>query len=144
MISKILKAIINNIQTFFVIWVVLLILNQIFIFHACFKSYCLLASLPHTGIIAAIITYFMIEEEIKQDKSVEKKPESDTRKNNMNSEYTLVNEDIGSEEIEDVKEPFCPKCGSKMVLRTAKKGKYVGQKFWGCTKYPKCSAILQI
>jgi restriction system protein len=30
----------------------------------------------------------------------------------------------------------CPKCGSEMVLRTAKKGKYAGQKFWGCTGFP--------
>lgn len=28
----------------------------------------------------------------------------------------------------------CSKCGSKMVLRTAK----TGNQFWGCSKYPKC------
>jgi len=33
--------------------------------------------------------------------------------------------------------PHCPKCGSKMVLRTAKRGT-VGKQFWGCILFPKC------
>ena len=32
----------------------------------------------------------------------------------------------------------CPKCSSPMSLRTAKKGKNPGSKFWGCNKYPRC------
>jgi hypothetical protein len=32
----------------------------------------------------------------------------------------------------------CPGCNSHMVLRTAKKGKYRGRQFWGCSRYPKC------
>jgi restriction system protein len=32
----------------------------------------------------------------------------------------------------------CPLCGSKMVLRTAKKGPNAGEKFWGCPDFPKC------
>jgi ribosomal protein L37E len=36
---------------------------------------------------------------------------------------------------------LCPKCGSKMVLRIARKGEYANQKFWGCSKYPQCRAI---
>jgi len=35
-------------------------------------------------------------------------------------------------------ETLCHVCGSKMVLRIAKKGKNAGQQFWGCTNYPKC------
>ena len=38
----------------------------------------------------------------------------------------------------------CPKCGSPMVLREAKKGKNIGKKFWGCSKFPKCRAIVNI
>ena len=34
--------------------------------------------------------------------------------------------------------PACPKCGTPMVLRTAKKGEQAGEKFWGCQNYPKC------
>jgi ribosomal protein L37AE/L43A len=32
----------------------------------------------------------------------------------------------------------CPKCGSKLVERTAKKGTKVGSKFLGCENYPRC------
>ena len=40
--------------------------------------------------------------------------------------------------------PRCPKCGSEMVLRTAKRGDNQGGKFWGCLKYPECRGILNI
>lgn len=33
---------------------------------------------------------------------------------------------------------ICPRCGSSLVLRTAKKGKNVGKDFFGCSNYPKC------
>jgi predicted RNA-binding Zn-ribbon protein involved in translation (DUF1610 family) len=39
--------------------------------------------------------------------------------------------------------PNCPKCGSEMVLRTAKSGTNQGEKFWGCSNYPKCHGILK-
>jgi len=32
----------------------------------------------------------------------------------------------------------CPRCGSKLVIRTAKKGPNAGSKFLGCEDYPKC------
>lgn len=32
----------------------------------------------------------------------------------------------------------CPKCGGELILRTAKMGQSVGQKFWGCSNFPKC------
>lgn len=32
----------------------------------------------------------------------------------------------------------CPLCGGEMVLRTARKGTKAGEKFWGCSSYPKC------
>ena len=38
----------------------------------------------------------------------------------------------------------CPKCGNKMVLRTAKRGANVGKQFWGCSAYPKCKVIQNI
>ena len=37
----------------------------------------------------------------------------------------------------------CPKCGNKMVLRTAKKGKFAGQRFWGCSTFPSCQGIIK-
>lgn len=32
----------------------------------------------------------------------------------------------------------CPSCGSKLVERTARKGRNAGKKFLGCDAYPKC------
>lgn len=39
--------------------------------------------------------------------------------------------------------PFCPKCGSRMVLRTAGSGPKRGQQFWGCPSYPQCAAVFR-
>lgn len=38
--------------------------------------------------------------------------------------------------------PRCPRCGSSMVLRTAKRGTHSGEQFWGCSTYPACGATL--
>lgn len=40
--------------------------------------------------------------------------------------------------------PSCPKCGGSMVLRETKKGKNIGKKFWGCSKFPQCRGIMNI
>lgn len=37
--------------------------------------------------------------------------------------------------------PPCPKCGSAMVLRTARKGANAGNSFWGCQRYPACKGV---
>ena len=42
------------------------------------------------------------------------------------------------------KENICPECGGKLVVRTASTGKYAGNKFWGCSNYPKCRFIKNI
>ncbi len=39
--------------------------------------------------------------------------------------------------------PVCPKCGSAMILRTAKTGANRGHQFWGCSKFPDCRGIVQ-
>jgi ABC-type multidrug transport system fused ATPase/permease subunit len=31
--------------------------------------------------------------------------------------------------------PSCPCCGSRMTMRTARRGRYRGQRFWGCSHY---------
>jgi hypothetical protein len=38
----------------------------------------------------------------------------------------------------------CPKCGDPMVQRSAKQGANAGNKFWGCTNYPRCKGIRAI
>lgn len=35
-------------------------------------------------------------------------------------------------------EKTCPRCGSSLILRTATKGTNVGNKFYGCSSFPKC------
>lgn len=40
--------------------------------------------------------------------------------------------------------PNCPVCGSTMILRTAKRGRYKGQDFWGCSRFPNCTAIVNL
>lgn len=32
----------------------------------------------------------------------------------------------------------CPKCGKPLVMREARRGAYIGEKFWGCTGFPQC------
>jgi len=42
----------------------------------------------------------------------------------------------------DYTTPTCPRCGIKMKLRSARKGKNSGNKFWGCVNYPRCRSTL--
>ncbi len=37
----------------------------------------------------------------------------------------------------------CPKCKSDMVLRESKKGPNAGNKFWGCSTFPKCRSVVK-
>lgn len=38
----------------------------------------------------------------------------------------------------------CPKCGSAMVLRTAKADAQAGKQFWGCSTFPKCRVMQKL
>ncbi len=38
----------------------------------------------------------------------------------------------------------CQRCGGTMVLRVAKKGNNIGEKFYGCNNFPKCRNIQKI
>lgn len=38
----------------------------------------------------------------------------------------------------------CPKCGSALVLRTAKSGANAGSQFYGCIKYPACRYVAKL
>ncbi len=39
-------------------------------------------------------------------------------------------------------DPICPRCGSAMVLRKARRGANAGNTFWGCSTYPQCRGTL--
>ena len=56
---------------------------------------------------------------------------------NINREHVAhVKEIIESKE----NEKSCHKCGAKMIVRESKKGASAGNKFWGCSTFPKCRA----
>lgn len=38
----------------------------------------------------------------------------------------------------------CPRCGSAMVLRQAKRGSYAGKSFYGCSRFPSCRGTRQV
>ncbi len=40
--------------------------------------------------------------------------------------------------------PLCPLCGAEMIERTARRGNYAGQAFWGCRRYPACAGKRQM
>jgi len=40
--------------------------------------------------------------------------------------------------------PSSPRCGTKLILRTARRGKRVGSQFWGCKNYPGCRYTMQV
>ena len=66
----------ENLKAFFITWGIVLLLNQVFLFHGCFNPVCLIAALPHTGVIAFIILIFFINDE-KNKKSIDTKNEYD-------------------------------------------------------------------
>jgi restriction system protein len=51
---------------------------------------------------------------------------------------------LTTESTEPDETPFCPACGEVMVLRTARRGKNAGNKFWGCPDYPGCKSTRQM
>lgn len=54
--------------------------------------------------------------------------------------YEQQDTDEAEEEWEEMP-PLCPKCGVPMVLRTAARGEYRGQQFYGCPNFPRCREI---
>ena len=46
---------------------------------------------------------------------------------------------------DDGSEPrLCPRCGRKMVLRTARRGSATGTQFWGCEGFPACRMVRNV
>ena len=55
---------------------------------------------------------------------------------------TVKTEAEKQEHVRQIKEKLssdtCPRCGKKLILRTAKKGPNAGSQFYGCSGYPYC------
>ena len=52
-----------------------------------------------------------------------------------------VKKEVTQATAENILEPQtskCPKCGSELLLRVAKKGPKTGNEFYGCSSFPKC------
>jgi len=54
---------------------------------------------------------------------------------------TYMNHSKHVKKIIKDKDNICVKCGSKMILRVAKRGSNIGNSFYGCSNYPKCRYI---
>jgi restriction system protein len=35
----------------------------------------------------------------------------------------------------------CPLCGDELILRVSRKGPHTGEKFWGCSPFPRCRGV---
>jgi restriction system protein len=74
-----------------------------------------------------------LEEMVKEARSAEPFLDPTARKRNLTSPSAVASD-----------APSCPCCGEQMVPRTAKRGANMGNKFWGCSGYPKCRGIREI
>ena len=63
---------------------------------------------------------------------------------NINQKYKQEKKIQELPEKEEQQELICPRCGSALVLRTARKGKNAGNQFYGCSNFPKCRYIQDI
>lgn len=58
MLKAILRSAAANTRRFLYIWLAVLIVNQLFLFGACFAPHCLAAAVPHTLAIAMLMNFF--------------------------------------------------------------------------------------
>ncbi|MCD8492774.1 MAG: topoisomerase DNA-binding C4 zinc finger domain-containing protein, partial [Geovibrio sp.] len=89
------------------------------------------SAMPHTFVIALIISLYCLKSMIKETR------------NDYNANK---NKQLGAVQIDIDKKLsiMCPLCNTKMILRTARHGKYKGKSFWGCRNYPECHGIVNI
>ena len=78
--------------------------------------------------------------ERKYKKTILKKHTSEEK---TDSQDKLL-EEKGDNSKSDLDGKICPKCGSKLILRTAKKGANAGNQFYGCGGFPKCRYIEEL
>lgn len=104
-----------------------------------------LGALTHEGIPKGIFItmrgYTGEAKELAQEHGIEIVNETDLARM---LESTDARFDPKTRDILSDQRKFCPKCEREMVVRTAGKGKGVGQKFWGCSGYPKCHYTMPV
>ena len=127
-----------------------------------FSDRCVLREINSTGSRNFVVNRFELLDKVKDVISSNK---STLSKSNIDVLYevlyplTQVSEEVKNEHIRQVNKKIygnknnsvdlllqsksvygkiCPRCGSRLVIRTARRGKNIGNKFWGCSSYPKC------
>lgn len=63
-----MKTLTDMITYFFIIWIIVLVANQVLFYNACFKIYCIKVALPHTAIISTLIIALVYSNKSKQNK----------------------------------------------------------------------------
>lgn len=61
-----------------------------------------------------------------------------------NTSHSTNNYGGGTAQRHSGTSPLCPRCGSTMIKRLARKGRNAGNYFWGCSRYPKCKGLRNI
>lgn len=80
-----------NTKFFFITWGIVLLVNQIFIFGGCLAPYCIVAALPHTGVISAVIVYLYFQEE-KKEKTIQQERSYESQYTNNNDKADPLKE----------------------------------------------------
>ena len=112
----------DNIAFFFKIWGVILLLNQAIIFGGCFRPTCIMAALPHTGVISFILFYFFTREPNLDDIKTEEEEEFIKVWGPPSEAYEAPKEE------EKYKKPNAPK-NDPLKEMGDKYEKYIGSKF---------------
>jgi hypothetical protein len=83
--------------------------------------------------IASGVNRLLVDHHLSDDGKVESEENGDSH-----------DQENKTDEFVKKEERICPKCGSKMTLRTARRGENKGKQFYGCSNYPKCKMIQAI
>lgn len=85
-------------------------------------------------------------EKIVLEPSTETTVEMDEGQKEFDQPQKVESDDIATvkSDTEETQDYQCPRCGGKLVLRTASRGANAGAQFWGCGNYPKCRYIKNI
>lgn len=81
-----------------------------------------------------VLTPIEVEDIVVKIETGRLKPSFQTHREHVNHVKTIA--------AEKRNKTICPKCGSEMILRQAKKGPNVGKQFWGCSRFPQCRGII--
>ena len=85
-----------------------------------------------------------VTEDVLAEPSLDVSGEADGKQVESNKTQFDESEMVKLLESKETQEFVCPKCGGKLILRTAKRGENVGKQFWGCANYPKCRYIKNV